>query len=239
MKRLLLATIAAIPFAGAAIAADMPVKAAPPPPAPVAYDWNGVYVGFHAGFGWSHTNSVNLNAPPVTSFPVGFGVTTEGKGPLLGGQIGWNWQVAPNFLFGVETQFSGTGSTSDEVSLSPTGNGATSHNSGTRNWMANVTGRAGYVANNWLLYAKGGWGWTHGDANGETFNAALVRTTVTSGGNSERLVGRRRHGVWICFQLVGVRRIQLPGTRARDGNSHHHVQLSCCQSSWICTPARS
>ena len=56
MKKLLsisaLLAGAALAFAGSANAADMPVKAAPPP-MPVVYDWSGLYVGFHSGYEWS------------------------------------------------------------------------------------------------------------------------------------------------------------------------------------------
>jgi len=52
MKKLLtitgLATAAALAWAGSANAADMPVKALPPPPA--VYDWSGLYVGAHTGW---------------------------------------------------------------------------------------------------------------------------------------------------------------------------------------------
>src|SRR5690242_18050805 len=47
-----LAAGAALALAGSANAADMPVKAAPPP-VPVAYDWSGLYVGSHWGYSWA------------------------------------------------------------------------------------------------------------------------------------------------------------------------------------------
>jgi outer membrane immunogenic protein len=42
---------AAVMLGGAAQAADMPVKA-PPPPAPIMYNWTGGYIGFHIGGAW-------------------------------------------------------------------------------------------------------------------------------------------------------------------------------------------
>ena len=51
MRKLFLGSMAlAALIAGPAMAADMPVKALPPPP--VVYDWSGVYVGFNIGGAW-------------------------------------------------------------------------------------------------------------------------------------------------------------------------------------------
>jgi len=46
-----LAVAAAFASVGTASAADMPVKALPP--APVVYDWSGIYAGFHEGYSWA------------------------------------------------------------------------------------------------------------------------------------------------------------------------------------------
>jgi opacity protein-like surface antigen len=42
-------------MAGSAFAADMPLKAAPPPV--LTYDWSGFYIGGFIGGGWSHDDS--------------------------------------------------------------------------------------------------------------------------------------------------------------------------------------
>ena len=54
MKKLLLAIVCpmALGVAAPASAADMPVKAAPPPPIAPIYTWTGLYVGGHAGYSW-------------------------------------------------------------------------------------------------------------------------------------------------------------------------------------------
>ena len=60
VKKLLVASIIAAAFyGGPAIAADMTVRA-PPPPAPIS-NWTGIYVGANGGYGWRD--------PPVTYTP--------------------------------------------------------------------------------------------------------------------------------------------------------------------------
>ena len=62
MKKLLVACIAAAAFYGVpAFAADMAVKAPPPPVATPAYSWTGFYVGGNAGYGW---NNPTINYSP-------------------------------------------------------------------------------------------------------------------------------------------------------------------------------
>ena len=65
MRGLRLAGMGLIVLAGGAHAADLsaalPTKA-PPPPAPVAYDWSGFYLGAHVGYAlggsdWSVTQA--------------------------------------------------------------------------------------------------------------------------------------------------------------------------------------
>ncbi len=94
MKKLfsisLLAGAAALGFAGSAAAADMPVKAAPPP-APAVYDWSGLYVGFHDGYEWASVHDVQI------SNNAGNGYTQDSK--LRSGILG--------FHVGIQKQFSG------------------------------------------------------------------------------------------------------------------------------------
>jgi outer membrane immunogenic protein len=47
-------------------------------------------------------------------------------------------------------------------------------------WLASLTGRVGYVANNWLLYFKGGAAWAHRDANSNVTNTVTGATVVTA-----------------------------------------------------------
>ena len=57
MKRQLLAFASATLFAcSIANAADLAIRKAPPPPAPVS-SWTGLYIGAHVGTGWGTTES--------------------------------------------------------------------------------------------------------------------------------------------------------------------------------------
>src|SRR5262245_31108563 len=100
MKRLtaILLAIVLTVFAPIAQAADIvrPVlKAAPPAPVPT-YNWTGLYVGAHAGWGFAHNRFRDA----------GSGIDSAdffADGGLAGGQIGYNWQFGA-WLLGVEAE---------------------------------------------------------------------------------------------------------------------------------------
>jgi outer membrane immunogenic protein len=90
---------------GAAVAADLPLKA-PPPMAPPVSDWTGFYVGIHGGGGWGHTSfdpaftsnsALLLAVAPPNANPTG---------GVFGGQVGYNWQWG-SVVGGLELDFSG------------------------------------------------------------------------------------------------------------------------------------
>ena len=77
----------------AAIAADLPMKAVPPPVQ--IYDWTGFYIGVSAGGSLGGSDHVDRLLASAT--PSGYNV----KGGLVGGTIGYNWQMS-NFVLGFE-----------------------------------------------------------------------------------------------------------------------------------------
>jgi len=170
MKKLLVAGIAAAAFSCApALAADLPVKAPAYRPTPVAlFNWTGFYVGGHVGGGW---NSGNVTGNPLPD-PVSYGFVEESlpinKGGWVGGlQIGYNWQVAPTFLLGVEADYSWSGihgsSTFGPIQSIPPGQayvpGSFATASRNVDWLSSVRGRIGYTMDSVLLYATGGFAW--------------------------------------------------------------------------------
>src|SRR5882724_5944582 len=101
MKRLWMGMIglAAVGAAGPAAAADMAVKAPPPAPLPVIYNWSGFYIGANGGWGQSH-NCWDFVTVAGAIIPNG---CSDQSGGVIGGQIGYRWQ-ANQFVFGLEAQ---------------------------------------------------------------------------------------------------------------------------------------
>jgi outer membrane immunogenic protein len=147
MKKLLLGTVALVALGATvpALAADLPARTytkAPAYAAQPSYNWTGFYIGGHLGGAFAGNNSLN---------------STDGQ--LLGGiQGGADYQFAPNWVLGIEAQYSWLSSNNNSVTLP----GGTLITSGTEQ-LGSVTGRLGYT---WgspvLLYAKGGYAWRDG-----------------------------------------------------------------------------
>ena len=114
MKKLACAIAVAGLIGTPAFAADMAVKAPAPMPAPV-YNWTGWYVGVNAGASFGNVKT-DFNIAPVTvtagtssvTVPGFAGTNTEWpSGFMGGGQIGYNWQVSPIWVVGLEADFQG------------------------------------------------------------------------------------------------------------------------------------
>jgi outer membrane immunogenic protein len=105
MKKLLIAT-AAVAFATAASAADLPTKAPPMVAAAPVASWTGCYVSGGVGYGlWNQDVSLTGNllntAGTAVIGTVNTATTTDGGRGWLGNVgVGCDYQVAPQFLFG-------------------------------------------------------------------------------------------------------------------------------------------
>jgi outer membrane immunogenic protein len=183
MRRLSIALIAAastIALTQIATAADMPVKGpvAPPPP---PYSWTGFYIGVNGGFSAGKADT-DFNAAPVTvdlALPFhpfntsGFVGSESAKlnGLIGGGQIGYNLQVSPNWVVGLEADIQASGekgsrSFGDDFSfhLAVPPNPVASLVTGTALtdyeakilWFGTVRGRIGYAWDKVMVYATGG-----------------------------------------------------------------------------------
>src|SRR5262252_159492 len=166
MKGIWGSSVAALLVVGSsgAFAADLPVKARPAPPLPLpVYNWTGFYIGGNVGGAWDHVD--------VTDHFFGVNVSNTRSGFIGGGQIGYNWQFAPQWVFGVEWMFDGTDIHSDFGPVTDAaGNTFIAHEK--VEWLSTLTARLGYAANNWLFYVKGGGGWVHDTASATVADAA-------------------------------------------------------------------
>ena len=150
MKKFLLATVALVALGATvpALAADLAARPtytkAPAYAAPI-YNWTGFYIGGHIGGAFSGDNNFN-------------GLTTgnNNDGRFLGGvQGGADYQFAPNWVLGVEGQYSWLGNNNNGV-IFP---GGFIYNNNQRA-IGSATARVGYTWGPGLLYVKGGYAYS-------------------------------------------------------------------------------
>jgi len=169
-------------------------KAPPPVPAPVRlFTWTGCYIGGNIGWGWGRDTVSISDLGATTGVPelagISFGpVTGDTKGVVGGGQLGCNYQFAPNLVIGIEGDGEAANIKGDAtqsfsfVSLTgPETVSGTAH--AQTDWIASVTGRLGWAWDRVLIYAKGGGAWV-----GDKYSADLsafdehIQTSVTRPG---------------------------------------------------------
>ena len=170
MRGLGVAVIGLIALAGGAEGADLagalPSKA-PPPVAPVAYDWTGFYVGGHLGYGagsshWSATQA-GAAVPSLSGsldFTNAYNFSSGAGSYFLGFQAGYDYMSAARWLIGIKTDVSFPSFVGGNQTIS-------SALIGTANYLdrvefsGDVLGRVGYAPGNWLFYATGGFAWSY------------------------------------------------------------------------------
>ena len=161
--------VSLLALADPAIAADLPLKA---PAAPAVFDWTGLYIGAHAGFGGGSSHAVLTD--PATS------ATRNVFNGMIGGvQAGYNYRLPSGLLLGVEADFTFPSyfTSNSVVSFLATPNSFV-----TEQWdyVATARGRVGYAQGAWLVYATGGLAWA-----GERF------VNVPAIGDEEKVLNTR------------------------------------------------
>lgn len=134
MKKILLGTVALVVLgmAGSASAADLAARPDTQAPAniqPQVYNWTGFYIGGHVGGNFLGDGNIGSS------------------GTFMGGvQIGYDMQFSPNWVAGLEADYT----------FKDTNSAFASSN------LGSVTGRLGYTWGQTMLYAKGGYAFTNG-----------------------------------------------------------------------------
>ncbi len=210
MRRILtlLLTATSVAFGlQAATAADMglPAKAPPAPPP----SWTGFYIGLEGGGGWGTSESqadvgtfvdqlITLNGGTVTS-PLALsipGPQVNYNGFLGGVDVGYNWQFGGMWLVGIEGDFDGStmqGNTACVLVF----NCSVKHD-----WVADITGRFGLIAqNNVLLYVKGGWAGADSQYNNSN-SVTIGTTTFAANASASGTLGGGLLGVGIEYMIT-------------------------------------
>ena len=161
--------LAALAVGDVARAADqpaMPTKA----PARQAYDWNGFYFGGHFGYAggtsdWSATQAGA--AVPTLAGSLDLFHTFDalkGTGSYFAGlQAGYNVLLPSRVLLGIEADVSAPATPvgiTDSQTISSPAIGIANY-SDTVLQTGTVRGRFGYLFDNWLVYATGGFAWSY------------------------------------------------------------------------------
>jgi outer membrane immunogenic protein len=228
MKRFVVAGLGVLGLAGLqpAAAADLPIRGPVPPIYEPAYapawNWTGVYMGFNGGYSSGSSNTaLNLFDTSGSTVPL---ATVNDKfklnGGLIGGQIGYNWQMG-RFLVGFETDLQWAfekGSTSLSCATAaclpaatlPAGAATTVGLTQTLDWFGTARVRlGGLVVPSVLLYVTGGF--AYGDVktdvamNGFGTNGAIPPVGVPVGSNttSYQLHAGWTAGAGIEFNIAG------------------------------------
>ncbi len=149
MKKLLFATAALVALGAAtpALSADLaarPYYSKAPAYAAPAYNWTGFYVGAHLGGAFSSDNNFS-----------GLATGNNSNGRFLGGlQAGADYQFAPNWVAGVEGQYSWLSGSVGAVFP-----GFYTYTNNQRG-IGSLTGRVGYTWGPGLVYVKGGYAYS-------------------------------------------------------------------------------
>jgi outer membrane immunogenic protein len=195
MRKMLFAGALLAAAVGQASAADLPRKA-PVMKAPIidTWSWTGFYIGGNAGYSWGRWDSVNV-PPSGGLFPgtaTTFGTTASPNvdGWLVGGQVGYNWQI-DYWVVGFEADWQWTGekaSNTHTITLGPIPVGdstlratGTNTNNWSFPWFGTFRGRVGWTtADHWLFYATGGLAY----GNAKFSNVGVATVTLTSPGGA-------------------------------------------------------
>ncbi|QRE77243.1 outer membrane protein [Methylobacterium aquaticum] len=177
LRKLLLAS-ATIATSGAALAADLPRRAAPPVFTPVApvFTWTGAYFGINAGYVFDSDTRFDRTTGDLANnnaaLAVGLRPTAarvRNDGFTGGGQIGYNYQFTPGsgFVIGIEadaayTDLDRTRTLSNTTNFGPLvtpGAVATTRVNtyqGGLDFLGTVRGRVGYAFDPFMVYGTGG-----------------------------------------------------------------------------------
>jgi outer membrane immunogenic protein len=154
--------------AGAATAADLPVRApAPVAPAPVVASWTGCYIGAGWGYGMFNQDHQTFTLGGIASGPE---ATTGGRGWLGTVQVGCDYQAGSQFVIGIFADYDWANIKGDHL-LSINGLPYGGEEKLKSSWA--VGGRLGYLPfaqTQMMVFVSGGYSQAHFSG----FNLSLI-----------------------------------------------------------------
>lgn len=251
MKKILLASTAILAMASMAPAFAADMAARPYTKAPMmmepAYNWSGFYVGVNAGYTFGDRNDITTEGQTpvnVANVAAGFrpgNVRNDREGFIGGGQIGYNWQWTPNWVFGVETdiQYVDVNRTTNVIGTSGLSNVFRTD----MDYLGTVRGRLGYTWGQTMLYGTGGFAYA-GVRNSAAFfgpggvlaffgQDRTTRTGYTVGGGIEHMFTPNWSvkGEYLYYDLnssnlnvAGIPGVGIGGYNTRIRNDGHIVR---------------
>lgn len=181
MKTILSAIAVMVSAVGVASAADVPLKAYTKATAPMA-GWTGFYVGANIGYGWQDptvtlsplddASNALANGNAATYAPIAPTTSFDIAGFSGGLHAGYNRQIAPNWLVGIEADFNASEIKGQAISgfvglpgiFNIPFNASSSEEV---KWFGTVRARAGWLATpDMLLFATAGF--AYGQVNRAT-----------------------------------------------------------------------
>ena len=178
----------------------LPTKV-PPPSAPAAYDWTGLYVGAHLGYAtgssdWTATQAGSAMPSLAGSLDLfngfnGFGGTGS---YLLGLQAGYNYMSPSRFVFGAEADVSFPNLLSGSQTISSPLIGLANYQDQVE-MSGTVRGRIGYAPGNWLFYATGGFAYSFDHLTRAQIDGVPVGGTAAPGTDESLVMVPRFGGV--------------------------------------------
>ena len=176
-KHLLRATliVSALMPATLAAAADLPL-----PPRTPAWSWSGLYFGGSAGAAAGTATFSDPEGPSV------FGDKVNTAAFLAGLQLGYNWQVAPRWVVGLQADASYLDSNGSFTCMQASAAIVGSNCEVSPRVLASLTGRVGLLVDplgHTLLYGKGGGAWMGSDISITPNNSNTRRGTLPPDGD--------------------------------------------------------
>ena len=141
-------------------------------PALIVHNWNGFYAGVVGGT--AVTESRGTDPTGARAGQIG----NNGEGFTVGGMAGYNWQFAPQWVAGVEGDFSYLGIKHSETNF----NDPNSFLGLKTSWLGTLRGRVGYSTGPALLYVTAGAAWVNLQDQWRFAATPASSSTTKSGG---------------------------------------------------------